>query len=628
MDREKIKNLILQNRLAIIIPLHAAIIMAAFFLAFVSRLEIAFLHSAWYRELFLSSLPLLVALRLFSCWYFDLFRGLWRYVSVGDLVNIIKASLLGTLLFTLWVFIAFRGEGFPRSIFVLDFLYNILLMGGFRMAVRLFREKSGHLAFNNNDESRRRVLIVGAGKAGEMILREIRQNPRLGYNPVGLVDDDRAKQGSAIHGVTVLGPTESLAALARQHRIQEVIIAIPSAGAPTIRKIVQICRAAPVPSKTLPFISDMIDGRAPLSQIREVALEDLLGRNPVRLNMAQIGARLANQVVLVTGAAGSIGAELVRQVARFRPASIVLYERGENDLFHLEQDLKQELPEVAFTPIIGDIRDGERIRRVLAQQRPGFIFHAAAYKHVPLMEINPAEAVKNNIFGTKTLVTAAAEAGVENFILISSDKAVRPTNVMGATKRVAELIVQRQAKGLTRGARFLSVRFGNVLGSNGSVIPLFKKQIAAGGPVTVTHPEVRRYFMTVSEAAQLVLQAAVMGKGGEIFVLEMGEPVKISDLAENLIYLSGLTPGEEMPIVYTGLRPGEKLFEELLTATEGVTRTHHEKIWVLDDGRMLACDLLEAGLSELEAICRGRGEDEEIKAILQRLIPDYQPSGS
>ncbi|MDZ4163985.1 MAG: nucleoside-diphosphate sugar epimerase/dehydratase [Smithellaceae bacterium] len=621
MDKNKIKNIILKYRLAIIIAIHMFIITLSYLLAFASRLDFTFYRSPAQLHLLAWSTPFLLALRLFSCWYFDLFRGLWRFVSLRDLLAIIKASLLGTLFFAVFIFLATRGEGFPRSVFLIDFTYNIILMGGIRMAVRLFRENIQNFRLDDTSE-RRQVLIVGAGAAGEMILREIQNNPRLGYDPVGFVDDDKSKHKTTIHGVPVLGDTSLIETLVKHHGIREVIIAIPSAASRTIRKIVASCQAAGAGSKTLPFIGDLIDGRVSVSQIRKVSIEDLLGREPTQLDMSLIGRQLAGRVILITGAAGSIGSELVRQTARFGPKKIILYDQSENDLFHLELELKKDGPAVEFLPVIGDIRDKCRVRQCLERHRPSYMFHAAAYKHVPLMEVNPVEAVKNNIFGTQILAEAAAEYGVENFVLISSDKAVRPTNVMGATKRVAELILQAKSRSGGK-TQFLAVRFGNVLGSNGSVIPIFQKQIAAGGPVTITHPDITRYFMTIPEAALLVIQAGAMGQGGEIFLLEMGESMKIRELAENLIYLSGLTPGLDIDIVYTGLRPGEKLYEELLIAGEGIKKTHHDKIRVLN-GQDIDGEKLAARLQELEALCHN-GDNNEIKRLLKELVPEYQP---
>ncbi len=616
----KMKELILKYRRTIIVFIHAAIIAAAYLLSFASRFELIFYKTPGNLSLFLSTLTPILVLRLISYWYFDLFKGLWRYVGLRDLKDIIKASFLGTLLFALYIFMTTRGDGFPRSIFVMDFAYNILLAGGIRMLVRIYREETDKDRLKEQLDSKT-VLIVGAGDAGEMILREMRHNPRLGYNPVGFVDDDRGKRKSTIHGVSVLGNTRDICKVAKECNVDEVIVALPSATGKAMRRIVNTCKRAEVKFKTLPFIGDLIDGSVSISQIRDVNIEDLLGREAINLDMSLIGRELANKVIMVTGAAGSIGSELVRQMGRFNPKKVILFERGENDLYHFEIELSKKVWNTKFVPFVGDVRDHERVRECMEIYRPSYIFHAAAYKHVPMMEANPAEAVKNNVFGTKILVDLAAELNVEKFVLISTDKAVRPTNVMGATKRVAELILQAKSAVDGCNTQFIAVRFGNVLGSNGSVIPLFKKQIADGGPVTLTHPEITRYFMTIPEAVQLVLQAGAMGSGGEIFLLEMGEPVKIKDLAENLICLSGLTPGKDIEIVYTGLRPGEKLYEELLVEGEGIKKTHHDKIYVLE-GLSTDIDAVGSVLKALETVCK-EGRDSRVKTILKELVPEY-----
>ncbi len=605
-----------------IVPMHVALIAISYFLAFASRLDVSFFNSDMYHRVFISTLAPLLAVRLFSYWYFDLFQGLWRYVGVTDLKDIIKASLLGTMLFALYVFIVMRGEGFPRSVLAIDFIYNIVLIGGIRMIVRMFREATVKSSIKDLPESKN-VLIVGAGSAGEMILREMRNNPRLGYNPVGFVDDDVSKHKTRIHGMSVLGSSSDITSIASQYGVEEVIIAIPSAKGKTIRKIVSTCKTAGIRFKTLPYIGDLIDSRVNTSLIRDVAIEDLLGRDAVSLDMSLIAQQLANKVIMVTGAAGSIGSEIVRQLARFHPQKVILFERAENDLFHLELELKKRKLSAAYVPFIGDIRDEDRVRECLETYHPSHIFHAAAYKHVPMMEENPIEAVKNNIFGTRVLADLAIDYKVDKFVLISTDKAVCPTNVMGATKRVAELILQEKSKIHDCMTQFIAVRFGNVLGSNGSVIPLFKKQIEEGGPVTITHPDITRYFMTVSEAVQLVIQAGAMGRGGEIFLLEMGEAVKIRDLAENLIYLSGLTPGDDIEIVYTSLRPGEKISEELLLSGENVIKTDHDKIWVLNHQNEESERLL-LNLKDLDSLGKIHNLS-EVKDILKKIVPEYKP---
>jgi len=619
-----LKEFILNFRRPIVFLLQVSLIVIAYFLSFASRFELTFFYKRpEYLAMFFSTLPFLVLLRTVSYWYFDLFRGLWRYVSVKDLRGIICASFVGTLLFALYAFVIVKHPGFPRSVLVIDFAYNILLFGGIRMVVRLYREskaKAGH----DGTTASNGVLIVGAGDAGEMILREMIKNPRLGYTPVGFVDDDRSKRKNTIHGYTVFGNTRDIPILVDKYDVREVIIAAPSATGKAIHRIVNVCKRADVRFKTLPFVSDLIDGNVSISQIRDVAIEDLLGRETAKLDMALIADELAGKVIMITGAAGSIGSELVRQVADFSPKRIILFERGENDLYHLEIELKRGFLKTVFVSCVGDVRDPDSVRACMERHRPSHIFHAAAYKHVPMMELNPSEAVKNNVIGTKNLVDMAALYGIEKFVLISTDKAVRPTNVMGATKRVAELVLQSKNSSTECKTHFVAVRFGNVLGSNGSVIPHFKKQIAEGGPVTVTHPDITRYFMTIPEAVQLVIQAGSMGKGGEIFLLEMGSPVKITSLAENLIRLSGMKPDKDIKIVYTGLRPGEKLFEELLTEGEGIKETYHEKIKVLDSGKM-DIQSIDGYIEKLAKACR-ENDALQIKAILKELVPEYSPS--
>ena len=613
------KQLILTFRFPIVILIQLTLITLAYFLAFASRFELTFIYEhPEYLSLFLATLPILILIRMLSYWHFNQFRGLWRYVSMKDLVGIVYASSAGTVLFVSYIFIVAHEYKFPRSVLAIDFAYNILLFGGVRMLVRLYREGTTSKNKVGTAGLSKKVLIVGAGDAGEMILREMMKNPRLGYKAIGFVDDDRNKRKTTIHGIPVLGNTRDIPSLLESHDIQEIVLALPSAVGSSVSRIVNICKRADVSFKTLPFVGDLIDGNVSVSQIRDVAIEDLLGRKVVDLDMGLIGKELHDRVVLITGAAGSIGSELVRQVARFSPKKIILYERGENDLFHFENQLSKGSWNTTFVPYIGDVKDRERVISCFEKHKPSYVFHAAAYKHVPLMEMNPSEAVKNNILGTMLMADIAEEYGVEKFVLISTDKAVRPANIMGATKRVAEMVIQSMGSSKTH---FVAVRFGNVLGSNGSVIPIFKEQIAGGGPITITHPEITRYFMTIPEAVQLVIQAGAMGKGGEVFLLEMGEPVRIKALAENLIRLSGKEPGEDIEIVCTGLRPGEKLYEELLTVGEGIVKTHHEKIMVLTGDKIIKKSLIET-ISELKAAAKSSNV-EEVKALLKLLVPDY-----
>jgi FlaA1/EpsC-like NDP-sugar epimerase len=503
------------------------------------------------------------------------YRKIWRYTSLQDLLYIFSAVTVASVFSSCAIMFFRHFDSFPRSILVLDWFLLVFLTSASRVSWRCFREMRHDVSTRTGP----RTLIVGAGEAGSLLLKEIRKQSGSSYNVVGFADDDETKQGKFLSGVRVLGRLAELAEIVRRHGIQEVIMAIPSARGNVLRRVLDESKKAGVRCRTLPSISDIIDCKITISQIRDVEIADLLGREPVVVDEAGIRSCLTGKKVLVSGAAGSIGSEICRQAARFRPEILVLLDNAETPLFFIDRELSEKNPDLRIVPVIGDVKSREKIDLIFDEYLPDVVFHAAAYKHVPMMEYNPVEAVANNVGGTMVLANAAHRYGVRDFVLISTDKAVNPTNVMGATKRVAEIYVQAlDGKSETN---FTAVRFGNVLGSNGSVIPLFMEQIKKGGPVTVTHPEVIRYFMTIPEAAQLVLQAGCLGTGGEIFVLDMGEPVRIVELAEELIRLSGLVPYEDVDIVFTGLRPGEKLFEELLVDGEGITRTSHEKIRVI-----------------------------------------------
>jgi FlaA1/EpsC-like NDP-sugar epimerase len=610
-----VSNVVLSYRRPIIIGVYLLLWVLSFVGAFMLRFEFAvpasYLQSLWVW------LPVLLVLRIAGYGYFGMFRGMWRYTSGHDLVSLAKAATASSALFVL--FIAFSGyRNFPRSVLITDWIGNIVLIGGLRFMVRVLRELSARVP---GEGERRKVLIVGAGDAGEMLLREIKRSLAARYEPVGFVDDDPHKQDEHIHGVPVLGPLTRVGELVQRHEVKEVIIAIPSATGQQMRRIVELCGRSGAEIRTIPGVDSLIDGRVTLSQVRSVAIEDLLGREPVVLDNEAISGEVRGARVLVTGAGGSIGAELCRQVCRFKPARLVLVERAENNLFHIHRELTARFPDVAVVPVIADICDAARMEAVFEAHRPTQVFHAAAYKHVPMMEWNPNEAVKNNVFGTRTLADLADAHGVQRFVMISTDKAVNPTSVMGATKRVAEIYIQALSQ--RSKTRFVTVRFGNVLGSAGSVVPIFQEQIARGGPVTVTHPEMKRYFMTIPEACQLVLQAATMGEGGEIFVLDMGEPVKIVDLARDLIRLSGFRPGEDIEIRFTGIRPGEKLFEELTIKGENADRTRHPKIFV---GRLKphAWADVARGLDVLARL-DDRASEAEVRRRLAEIVPEYTP---
>ena len=528
------------------------------------------------------------------------------------------ANLAATTAVTM-VTLFIRPAGFPRTIYLIDFLICLGLTCAVRISRRVILELSASLS---RDRSTGRTLIYGAGDAGVSLLRELRSNPASAYHPVGLLDDNPSKLGATIQGVTVLGNGQQLSELAKKHKIETVLVSIPSATGKQMTSILQQCQDAGVAFKTIPSLSRMLEGNENLaSQIRSVAVEDLLGRSPVSLDTRRIEEKIAGRTVMVTGAAGSIGSELCRQIAHFHPAAIVAFESSETGLFHLQNEFRNTFPAIPLHAAIGSVQNIRRIDEVLREHSPAMIFHAAAYKHVPMMEAHMFEAVENNIFGTWNVATAAGRFGVGDFVLISTDKAVRPTNIMGATKRFAELLILSLGDSATK---FVAVRFGNVLGSNGSVVPTFKQQILAGGPVTVTHPEMQRYFMTIPEASQLVLQAFTMGRGGEVFVLDMGDPVKIVDLARNLILLSGLRPDTDIRIEFTGTRPGEKLYEELSHLEEGTVATPHQKVRAFAAHAIRLPDMRRL----LEDLRRGHEARDPFRVVLtlKEAIPDYTPS--
>ncbi|RNC68933.1 MAG: polysaccharide biosynthesis protein [Desulfuromonadales bacterium] len=588
----------------------------AFTLSFLLRFD--FRIPPEMEEIFRKGLLIIVLTKPLVFLTSGLYRSLWRYASLQDGIEIFKIVTLSSIISVFTLSYIRHFSPLPRSIFLLDWLLLFSMIAASRLIWRVYREtyiipslSEGH-----------RTLIVGAGHAASLLLKEIRRQPHSLYHVVGLVDDSSEKQGMRLHGIPVVGTTHNLSVLVRDHNVEDVIIANPSISGKGVREIVKACEHCNVRFKILPSIRDLIGGDITVSQIKDVDIEDLLGRETVTLDEQAIGAYLTGKRVLVTGAAGSIGSEICRQVARFKPAKVVLFDAAETPLFFLEKELMESHPNLRLIPVIGDIRNQERVEMVFDEFMPEVVFHAAAYKHVPMMEYNPVEAVSNNIGGTKVIADTAHRFSVRNFVMISTDKAVNPTNIMGATKRVAEMYVQALAR--SSSTKFTTVRFGNVLGSNGSVIPIFKEQILSGGPVTVTDPEVVRYFMTIPEASQLVLQAGCIGKGGEIFVLDMGEPVRIVELAEELIRLSGFTPYEDIDIVFTGLRPGEKLFEELLIEGEGIKHTSHDKIKVAD---AVESDAATIG-DQLDVLfSRARMSDiSGIMASLQEMVVEYRPS--
>ncbi len=559
--------------------------------------------------------------KIFILWRAGLYRRLWQYAGMMELERLITASavsgfaglLIGAAILPLAGATVSR---VPLSVLFMDGLLSGIFAALPRLAVRAYGRRSRADA----REGARRALIVGAGAAGEMIVKELLAHPHLGINPIGFVDDDRSKHGHRMCNLLVLGSLARINELAAQYEVEEIIIAMPHAPGQVVRQVVRAALESGIKARTVPAISDILSGRVAMATLRQVEIQDLLRREPIRTDLEQVRSLATGETVLVTGAGGSIGSELCRQLARLEPAQILLLGHGENSIFDIELELTERYPNVTCVPIIADVRDRERMRQVFEAYRPYSVFHAAAHKHVPLMESNIAEAVTNNVMGTRNVADLAAEYGVEHLVLISTDKAVRPTSVMGATKRIAEQIVQEVAE--TTGRNFVAVRFGNVLGSRGSVVPTFLRQIQTGGPVTVTHPEMRRYFMTIPEATQLVLQAGAIGKGGEVFVLNMGEPVKILDLATDLIRLSGLEVGTDIEIRFTGTRPGEKLYEELFFTSENALPTGHPKVLrakngVLPIGLSTVVDLLTDG-------ARSGWSSEQLRTLLIRLVPDFQ----
>jgi FlaA1/EpsC-like NDP-sugar epimerase len=580
----------------------------------------------WQWENLERTLPFLLAVKLIAFYAFSLYRGLWRYTGIVDLQNVIKAASAATAILALAILFLYRFQGFSRSVFILDWGLTIFLVGGVRISARVFTTNhiGDLLSFGRykdpSRKARKRLLIIGAGDAGEKFLREILDNPRVHYQPVGFLDDDPRKKSKAIHGIPVLGAVGDIGDIPAAY--DEILIAIPSARGDEMRRVVVACERTGKRYRTIPKIGELIEGRITVNTIREVSMEDLIGREKVQLDEDRISAFLQRKRVLITGAGGSIGSELVRQICRYRPESLVLMDFSEFNLYRIEMDCRRRRVGTPVEVCLADIRDRDLMMRVFARHKPDIVFHAAAYKHVPMQELHPGEAVKANVLGTRNLVEAARQNGVTHFVLVSTDKAVRPANVMGASKRVAEMIVQSADKeGATR---FMAVRFGNVIGSSGSVIPLFQQQIAQGGPVTVTHPDITRFFMSIPEAAQLILQAGAMGEGGEIFILDMGEPVRIADMARDLIRLNGLEPDRDIAIEFIGLRPGEKLYEELITVGEGIVHTGHSKVLVLR-GMPGDREALNARVDRLGEIARAPDAG-RLKEALKELIPEYEPS--
>ena len=616
----------------ILLRIRRPLIVLAHIIAFAASLILSFLvvQNMQFRAEWLKLYPallmffLIIKLPVFGL--FKQYRGWWRYVGISDLLGIFGASLVSTfIIVVLWFVIgnipAVRiglPSGLERpaeGVCIADMFATVFMLGGLRIIIRLYFEE-----FRTAEAGRlKRFLIVGAGNAGEALLREVLRMPVTQYDVVGLIDDDSAKQGTHIHGIPILGTVEQLSEICEEHKIEEIAIAMPSASPQQLRRVIQVCEGAKIRFRTVPSITDIASGKLRVSQIRDVDINDLLGREAVKLDTDLIEAFARNKIILVTGAGGSIGSEMCRQLCNFKPKLLLLIEQAENPLFEIERELRKQFPVVRIEAIICNITDKSRVNKVFKEYKPQVVIHAAAHKHVPLMELNAGEAIKNNIVGTQIVADAADNYDATNFIMISTDKAVNPTSIMGSSKRIAEMYVQDLST--TSKTHFVTVRFGNVLGSDGSVVPIFKKQIAEGGPVTITDPKMKRYFMTIPEASQLILQAAAMGKGGEIFVLDMGKPIEITELAKTLITLSGFRPGEDIKMVFTGPRPGEKLFEELSIEGEDMQRTRHPKISIWKNIPMDR-DRLRVGIDRLAAIAKTQTYDEIIRKI-KELVPEY-----
>lgn len=622
----------ISRNLFVVLMLDILLLYFSFYLAHLIRYD--FLEGKrWFSHSFLYILPYLLGVKIICFYFFDLYKGMWRYTSFKDLISIFKAASVATLIVIMVVLYRTRFENISRSVFLIDWCLTVLSIAGLRVFVRLcFEEftekitlrdlKNAFLRiFRKNVGKGRGVLIIGAGDYGRKICREFIENPYVKSYVLGFLDDDPSKCNRKIHGVPILNVIDNLEETVKITGAKDVIIAIPSLSADKIRNIMELCKKAEVNFKTVPNLGELIDGKIDISSIRNVEYRDLLGREPVQLDKEKIGNYIKGKCIFVTGAGGSIGTGLCHQICRYSPQKIILFERAESALYEIDLELKKNFHNIEVIPVLGDIQNQGELETVFSMVQPDIVFHAAAYKHVPMLEGHPWKAVENNIFGTKNLIEVTKAFRCEKFVFVSTDKAVNPTNVMGTSKRISELLIQEANCDSSAGTLFMTVRFGNVIGSVGSVIPLFKKQIEAGGPVTVTHKNMVRFFMLIPEACQLILQAGAMGKGGEIFVLEMGEPVKIDSMARDLIWFSGFEPDVDIKIEYTGLRPGEKLYEELMTDDENVIPTEHNKIMVLNTN-CLNMALLNGKLETLRKLALDRDSD-GIRALMKVMVPEY-----
>lgn len=573
----------------------------------------------------LSIIPVIIITLIFNE-VFHLYTSLWKYASIEELLSVVYSATISNVVFIIYSYVftfkllQIQYYRFPYTVHIIFWILSVVSLGGVRFLYRIVKEDRN---YQGNEENLKKLLIIGAGDAGALLIKEIKKHKSLNYDIVGIIDDDITKRGKRISGIKVLGDRNKIRSVCMDNKVEEIILAIPSADLYTKKQIINICKDTHCKLKTLPGIYELIDGNINFSKLRDVNIEDLLGREEVKLNNDNINKYIKGKTILVTGGGGSIGSELCRQIAKFNPKKLLILDIYENNAYDLQMELNYSFPELNKEVIIASIRDEKRLRDIFDTYRPEVVFHAAAHKHVPLMEENPAEAIKNNILGTYNVVKCSHEYGVKKFVQISTDKAVNPTNIMGATKRFCEIMIQ--AFDNISSTEYVAVRFGNVLGSNGSVIPLFKKQIAHGGPVTVTDPEINRFFMTIPEAAQLVIQAGAMAHGGEIFVLDMGEPVKIADLAKDLITLSGYKPDVDIKIQYTGLRPGEKLYEELLMSEIALTSTEHKKIFV-EKPMSNSMEFVEKSIEEFRDIMRK--DRESIFALMEEKVPTYKRKNS
>lgn len=588
-----------------------------------SMIPVAWLGSYWFRfnlaqipehywTQSLRTLPWVILVQAISFYLFGLYKGVWRFASIPDLIRIMKAVATGTAVAIAVLFLVYRLELIPRSMIVLYPMLLLLLLSGSRLLYRWSKDRRLTI------DSGTRVLIVGSGKAGEMLARDLLRTQADGYQPTAFVDDKARRHGQEVHGIPILGGCEKIPEIVRSMDINLIMLAIPSATGAEMRRLVELCDESGVPFQTVPPLSALLTGKVAINELRDVSIEDILGRDPVALDWEEICRNLTGKTILVTGAGGSIGSEICRQAAALNPAMLVLLENSEYNLYKLDIEIRRRFPNLSLSAHLGDIRDPARVNQVFETHRPDVVFHAAAYKHVPMLEHQVEEAVKNNIIGTRNVALAADRHRVSEFVLISTDKAVNPANYMGATKRVAEIFCQNLDS--RSSTKFITVRFGNVLDSAGSVVPLFRRQIREGGPLTVTHPDIERYFMTIPEAAQLILQASAIGNGGEIFVLDMGEPIRIISLAEQMIRLSGKVPYKDIDISITGLRPGEKLYEELFHELEHLDRTSHRKIF-LAQHRQVVWDKLSQNLDHMNRLCE-KSETKHLKDVLRTLVPE------